>query len=104
MIKFPQISEALGVVGVKFHIALIAFGILYSPLSMTTGLVMNVFSRKNEFEADNFAKNSGLANELISGLKKLSANSLSNLTPHWLNVFFNYSHPPLLKRIENLNK
>ena len=100
----PQISEALGVEGIRFHIALIAFGILYTPISMITGLVMNISSRKNEYEADNFAKENNLGKELISGLKKLSVNNLSNLTPHRLNVFMNYSHPPLLKRIENLKK
>ncbi len=103
-VKYPQISEALGVEGIKFHIALIAFAILYSPISTITGLIMNISSRKNEYEADNFAKNQGLSAELISGLKKLSVNSLSNLTPHPLNVFFNYSHPPLLDRIKNLKK
>lgn len=99
----PEISQALGVEEIKFHIALIAFGILYTPISMITGLIMNISSRKNEYEADNFAKNHGLSNELISGLKKLSVNNLSNLTPHPFNVFMNYSHPPLLKRIKNLN-
>ena len=98
----PQISEALGVEGIRFHIALIAFGILYTPISMITGLFMNISSRKNEFEADNYAKDNDLGDELISGLKKLSVNNLSNLTPHPVDVFMNYSHPPLLKRIANL--
>lgn len=102
ILKYPQICEAFGVQGVKFHIALIAFAILYSPVSVITGLFMNIFSRKNEYQADNFAKKQGFANELTTALKKLSVNNLSNLTPHKLNVFFNYSHPPLLKRIENL--
>ncbi|MBN2664276.1 MAG: M48 family metallopeptidase [Bacteroidales bacterium] len=103
-VSYPQISEALGVNGIKFHIALIAFAVLYTPISMITSLIMNISSRKNEFEADNFAKNHKLSGELISGLKKLSVNNLSNLTPHPFNVFMNYSHPPLLKRIENLKK
>lgn len=101
-VSYPQISESLGVNGIKFHVALIAFAILYTPISMITSMILNISSRKNEFEADNFAKNHGLAEELISGLKKLSVNNLSNLTPHPFHVFMNYSHPPLLKRIENL--
>lgn len=101
-VSYPQISESLGVTGIKFHVALIAFAILYTPISMITSMILNISSRKNEFEADNFAKNNGLAKELISGLKKLSVNNLSNLTPHPFHVFMNYSHPPLLKRIENL--
>jgi STE24 endopeptidase len=104
IVSYPQFSEVLGVQGIKFHIALITFGLLYSPISLITGLIMNIFSRKNEFQADNFAKKYGLANSLISGLKKLSVNSLSNLTPHKIYVFFNYSHPTLLERIKNLKK
>ncbi len=95
----PNLSLALGVEQQSFHIGLIAFGILYSPLSTILGLAMNVFSRKNEYQADHFAAKHELGNELISGLKKLSINSLSNLTPHPLFVFFNYSHPSLFQRI-----
>ncbi len=102
IVKYPQFSEVLGSKGIKFHFALITFGLLYSPVSMITGLIMNIFSRKNEFQADNFAKKYGLAEYLISGLKKLAANNLSNLTPHKIYVFFNYSHPPLGERIKNL--
>jgi STE24 endopeptidase len=102
VVKYPQISEALGTNGVRFHVALIAFALLYSPISLITGLGMNIFSRKNEYQADNFAKQNGLAEALISGLKKLSANSLSNLTPHPAYVFVHYSHPSLIDRIKNL--
>ena len=101
-VKYPQISQALGVEQIRFHIALIAFSLLYSPVSMLTGLVMNYFSRKNEYQADNFAKKHGLAEQLVEGLKKLSVNTLSNLTPHPAYVFFHYSHPPVLQRIKNL--
>ncbi len=101
-VKYPQISQALGVEQVRFHIALIAFSLLYSPVSTLTGLVMNYFSRKNEYQADNFAKTHGLGEELIGGLKKLSVNTLSNLSPHPAYVFFHYSHPPVLERIKNL--
>ncbi len=102
--KYPQISAALGVETIKFHIALIAFSILFSPISRIINMFANIFSRKNEYQADNFAKENGLSKDLILGLKKLSANNLSNLTPHKLNVFFNYSHPPVLERIKNLKK
>ncbi len=101
-VKYPQISEALGVEGIKFHIALIAFGIIFTPVSIITGLVMNYVSRKNEYQADNFTKKFNLNEDLINALKKLSVNNLSNLTPHPLKVIFSYSHPPLLKRIKNL--
>ena len=103
-IKSPILSEALGVSLPSFHIGLIAFGVLYSPISEITGLFMNYVSRKFEYQADNFAKETFAATPLIISLKKLSKNSLSNLTPHPAYVFMHYSHPTLLERIENLEK
>ncbi|WP_339883713.1 M48 family metallopeptidase [Polaribacter vadi] len=103
-INSSLLSEALGVSIPSFHIGLIAFGILYSPISEITGLFMNYMSRKFEYQADNFAKETFEATPLITSLKKLSKNSLSNLTPHKAYVFMHYSHPTLLERIENLEK
>ena len=101
-INTPILSEALGVNIPSFHIGLIAFGILYSPISEVTGLVMNYFSRKFEYQADDYARKTYAAKPLISSLKKLSKNSLSNLTPHPAYVFMHYSHPTLLNRVKNL--
>ncbi len=98
----PQLSQALGAEEASFHIGLIAFGLLYSPISMILGIVTNIISRKNEYAADDFAAGFNLDNDLISALKKLSVNNLSNLTPHPVYVFVNYSHPPLLSRINHL--
>ena len=98
----PILSEALNVSLPSFHIGLIAFGILYSPISELTGLVMNFISRKFEYQADNYAKETFDAIPLISGLKKLNKNSLSNLTPHPAYVFVYYSHPTLLQRYHNM--
>ena len=98
----PELSRAIGVSEPSFHAALISFGILYSPISELTGLVMNYFSRRFEFQADNYAKTTFAASPLITSLKKLSKNSLSNLTPHPAYVFVHYSHPPLVSRIKNL--
>jgi len=100
----PLLSEALNISIPSFHIGLVAFGILYSPISGITGLVMNYISRKFEYQADNYAKDTFAAGPLISGLKKLSKNSLSNLTPHPLYVIAHYSHPTLLQRFRNLGK
>jgi len=97
------LSQALGVENPSFHIGLIAFGILYSPISELTGLLMNYLSRKFEYQADDFAKNTYNSDSLISSLKKLSKSSLSNLTPHKAYVFMHYSHPTLLQRIKNLS-
>lgn len=101
-INSPILSEALGVSTHSFHIGLIAFGILYSPISEITGLFMNYVSRKFEYQADNYAKETFKGEPLISSLKKLSKNNLSNLTPHPSYVFVHYSHPTLLQRVRNL--
>jgi len=104
LISNPLLSQALGVASPSFHIGLIAFGILYSPISTITGLIMNWFSRKFEYQADDYAKNTYKAEPLITSLKKLSKNSLSNLTPHPVYAFIHYSHPTLLERFKNLRK
>lgn len=100
----PILTEALNVALPSFHIGLIAFGILYSPISELTGLVMNFISRIFEYQADNYAKETFDATPLISGLKKLNKNNLSNLTPHPAYVFVYYSHPTLLQRYHNMKK
>lgn len=99
----PELSGALGVDTPSFHVGLIAFGILYSPISMITGLAMNIFSRKNEYEADAFAARHWGGEALASSLKKLSVKNLSNLRPHPTYVFFHYSHPTLLQRLKALD-
>jgi len=101
-VSLPVLSQALGVSDASFHIGLITFGILFAPISMIIGLMMNTLSRKNEYQADRFAADFGMGNALIGALKQLSVKNLSNLTPHPLYVFFHYSHPTLLQRIRNL--
>ena len=101
-INYQELSLAIGVDTPGFHAALLTFGILYSPISEVTGLFMNYFSRKFEYQADAYAKDSYGAAHLISALKKLSKHSLSNLTPHPAYVFMHYSHPSLFQRIKQL--
>ena len=100
----PAMSEALGGSQLAIHLNLLAFGILYSPISHFVGVFMNMLSRKNEFEADAFAKETYNGTFLQQALKKLSVDNLSNLFPHPAYVFMNYSHPPLLKRLAAMNE
>lgn len=98
------LSEALGGDRAYFQLGLIAFVILYSPVNLILGIGMNVWSRSNEYEADAFAARYYEGDYLVSGLKKISVKSLSNLTPHPLYEYIYYSHPSLLKRIDAIKR
>jgi len=89
----------------SIYASLVFFGFLYSPISMLLAIIFNIFSRRHEYQADAFAaETTARPMELISGLKKLSVSNLTNLTPHPLHVFLNYSHPPVLERIRTLKR
>lgn len=102
VVSSPSLSLALGAKNASFHLGLIVFGILYSPLSLIIGMLTNYISRKNEFAADRFVKENYRPQILALALKKLSVKNLSNMMPHPAYVFFHYSHPPLLRRLEKL--
>ncbi|MFN3840481.1 MAG: M48 family metallopeptidase [Cyclobacteriaceae bacterium] len=102
MVFNENLSLALGGSRLAIHLNLLTFTILYSPISGITGLLMNMYSRRNEFEADAFAKETWSGDALASALKKLSVDNLSNLYPHPAYVFFHYSHPPLLERLARI--
>jgi STE24 endopeptidase len=102
VINYPALSQALGVAEPSFHIGMLGFGLLYSPISAVFGLGATIVSRCHEFKADAFAAQYAGTKALASALKKISASSLTNPTPHLLYVFFNYSHPSMLKRLEAL--
>lgn len=104
MIFNPALSIALGANQMGIHLNILAFGILYSPISKIIGLLMNMISRKNEFEADAYASVTYNGNALQDALKKLSVNNLSNFLPHKWYVFFHYSHPPVLQRLKAIDK
>ncbi len=99
-----QFAEALGGNRSSFALSLVSFSLLYTPIGLVTGVLINVLSRKNEYQADNFAGQFGLSEALVSGLKKITVKALSNLTPHPLYVKVYYSHPTLLQRIAKLYK
>ncbi|MDB9967025.1 M48 family metallopeptidase [Flavobacteriaceae bacterium] len=102
LIYMPIFSEALNIENHSFHIALITFSILYTPISEMSSLIFNLFSRKFEYEADEYADKTFDGKYLIEALKVLTKDSLSNLTPHPKYVWWHYSHPTLLERINQL--
>lgn len=99
----PEMSKAINVEQASFYANVFAFSILYSPISQILSVISNITSRKHEFEADAYAKETYGGKALADALKKLSVDNLSNPKPHPVCVFMNYSHPPLLKRLEKLN-
>lgn len=103
-LSIPAVSFALWGEVQSFHLWAVAFGILFTPISMVFGMITSIFSRKNEYEADAYAKENYGAEPLVNGLIKLSRNNLSNLRPHPAYEFFYYSHPTVLKRLAALKK
>ncbi|MCE1156429.1 MAG: M48 family metalloprotease, partial [Bacteroidales bacterium] len=95
-------AMAAGGTAASFHVNALVFFTIYTPVSMVFDLLGNLFSRRHEYQADAFAARYGYSDALVSSLKKLSATSLSNLMPHPLYVFFNYSHPTLYQRIKKI--
>ena len=102
----PNLSKALGSDTQSFHLSMIAFFLLFTPVSTVLGLVNNSFSRRNEYQADQYSIDTypGAREHMYNALKKLARESLSNLNPHPLYVKVHYSHPPILERLANLKK
>jgi STE24 endopeptidase len=104
-IENERLFAAFKMEHLSVYASLFFFGFLYTPIAMLIGIGENIISRKNEYEADAFAvKTYGDADAMINGLKKLSVDNLSNLTPHPLKVFLDYSHPPVLERINAIRR
>jgi len=100
-----DLAAAFSMQHISVYSSLVFFGFLYSPVSILTSTVFNVISRKHEYDADKYAATSTSRPDLlIQALKKLTIANLSNLTPHPFHVFLHYSHPPVLRRIKELQK
>lgn len=102
VIDNKDIAMAAGCSEPSFHINIMVFSMLYTPISMLTGMFMAVMSRRHEWEADEFARKHGQGKGISEALKAMSKHSLANLTPHPLVVFMEYSHPTLLDRVRHL--
>ena len=104
-IKNPELFAAFKMENLSVYASLLFFGFLYAPINMALSILAHVISRKHEYEADFYAVSTYKKPEaFISALKKLTVDNLSNLTPHPLKVFLQYTHPPVLKRIEAIRK
>ncbi len=103
-LEYPAFSRALGADQASFHMGMLAFGLLITPVNFLLTVLGNILSRKFEYQADAFAANTYSANALGMALKKLAAHNLSNLYPHPAYVKAYYSHPPILKRLQFLKK
>lgn len=104
-LQVPALFDAFFMDQMSVYAGLLFFGLLYSPIETILGVGMQVLSRKHEYEADYFAARTIENREaMIDALKKLSKDNLSNLTPHPFYVFLNYSHPPVLQRVEAMRK
>lgn len=101
----PGLYEAFYMQQQSIYTGIVFFGLLYTPIELLLSIVMQTVSRKNEYQADRFAAETiNEPRNLVDALKKLSATNLSNLTPHPFYVFLNYSHPPLLQRVQAIQK
>lgn len=102
-LQVPLLFDAFFMEEMSVYAGLLFFGMLYSPVETILGIFMQMTSRKHEYEADEYAaKTISDPEEMVHVLKKLSKDNLSNLTPHPFYVFLNYSHPPVLIRIERI--
>ena len=96
-VTFSRIASILLILGF--------FGLLYSPIEFVLSIALHGLSRRHEYQADAYAvKTLGMAENLILALKTLSVSNLGNLTPPPINVFLNYSHPPVLQRISAMRE
>jgi STE24 endopeptidase len=104
-ISYQGLFDAFYMDRPSVYAGLIFFAMLFSPLDFFIGMFMQMFSRRNETQADRFAVDTtGDPRAMADALKKLSAHNLTNLTPHPFYVFLNYSHPPVLQRIKDMNR
>lgn len=103
ILRSEAVFTAFGVDGSPVYVGLFIFGFIFAPISFVISIFQNILSRRNEYAADRFAAEiTGAPMVMVDALKKLSADNLSNLTPHPLKVFLEYSHPPALQRINAL--
>jgi len=103
-LNLSELPQALGIAEPSFHISLLVFSFLLTPLMQLSSFITNAVSRRNEFQADAFSAKTHGAEHLIDALEKLSVKNLSFPDPHPLFVKMHYSHPPVFARVEALER
>jgi STE24 endopeptidase len=102
-IAYSGLFDAFYMPQQSVYAGMLFFAMLYAPIDFLVGILLQMLSRKNETAADQFAaRTTKDPASMAAALKKLSVDNLSNLTPHPFYVFLNYSHPPVLQRIQSL--
>jgi len=105
LLDSPALYQAFYMEQSSIYAGLLFFGLLYTPVEMVLSIILQIISRRNEYEADRFAsETTDRPASLVDALKKLATENLSNLTPHPFYVFLNYSHPPLLHRVQAIQR
>ena len=99
ILNVPAVFTAFGFAGINYFFAINVIPLFNWPVEELLDIVTNYLSRKHEYEADAFAAKEGYGEALISCLKTLSKESLSNVNPHPYIVMVDYSHPTLSQRI-----
>ncbi|KAI4865038.1 peptidase family M48-domain-containing protein [Hypoxylon rubiginosum] len=84
-------------------IGFILFSDALAPMDLVIKLLMNIMSRRFEFQADEFAHNLGYKTELASSLIKLQIQNLSTMDADWMYASYHFSHPILSERLKALN-
>jgi STE24 endopeptidase len=98
------LAAALGGATVTFELGMVGFGLIFTPVSTVLNMAQNALSRAHEYQADAYAASFGQGEALISALKKISTEALTNLNPHPLVVATGYSHPTLLQRMQRIRE
>lgn len=96
--------HGLGVTEMSGYMALLLFMFVSPVFMFLLRPIMASYSRKNEFEADEYAANHANARHLVEALVKLYRDNASTLTPDPLHSAFYDSHPPASIRIAKLEK
>jgi len=103
LLACPTLYKTFGFDHSVSYAGLLLVGLLWNAVGQYFGPLGSAISRRFEREADSYAARLlQQTSDLVSGLKRLASDNLSNLHPHPVYAWFYYSHPPLSERIRRL--